>query len=105
VAALALVAVPFLQYVFGLLPFAVEPALPPAPPGEAGPVLARVGEVLLTVGRMKYLRPLYNALGKHPRTRALAKEIYAAGREGYHSLSRRVIESIIEKYSTDEVTA
>ena len=69
------------------------------------PAFARAREVLLTVGRMKYLRPLYNALGKHPRTRALAKEIYAAGRDGYHSLSRRVIESIIEKYAADEVKA
>ena len=67
------------------------------------PAFARAREVLLTVGRMKYLRPLYNALGKHPRTRALAKEIYAAGREGYHSLSRRVIESIIDKYEADGV--
>ena len=69
------------------------------------PAFARVREVLLTVGRMKYLRPLYNALGKHPRTRALARELYAAGRESYHSLSRRVIESIIDKYAADEVTA
>lgn len=66
------------------------------------PALARVREVLLTVGRMKYLRPLYTALGKHARTRAIAKEIYAAGRASYHSLSRRVIESIMEKWPTDE---
>lgn len=69
------------------------------------PAFARVREVLVTVGRMKYLRPLYNALGKHARTRTLAREIYAEGRAGYHSLSRRVIESIIEKYAVDEVTA
>ena len=62
------------------------------------PVLGRVKEVLLEVGRMKYLRPLYTALGKHPRTRALAKEIYAEGKAGYHILSRRVIESAFEQY-------
>jgi leukotriene-A4 hydrolase len=62
------------------------------------PAFARAREVLLTVGRMKYLRPLYNAFGRHPRTRALAREIYAAGRAGYHSLSRRVIESIMETW-------
>jgi len=50
------------------------------------------------VGRMKYLRPLYAALGRHPRTRALAREIFAAARPGYHALSRRVIESVLEKY-------
>jgi hypothetical protein len=47
---------------------------------------------------MKYLRPLYAALGRHPKTRALAKEIYEKGKTGYHALSRRVIESTIEKY-------
>jgi leukotriene-A4 hydrolase len=62
------------------------------------PVFDRVREVLLKVGRMKYLRPLYTALGMHPRTRILALEIYAEGKPGYHTLSRRVIESVMEKY-------
>ena len=62
------------------------------------PVFSRVREVLLEVGRMKYLRPLYTALGRQPRTRALAREIYAQGKAGYHTLSRRVIESVMEKY-------
>jgi leukotriene-A4 hydrolase len=62
------------------------------------PIFNRVREVLLKVGRMKYLRPLYSALGRHPRTRALAKEIYEQGKAGYHILSRRVIESVMEKY-------
>jgi leukotriene-A4 hydrolase len=47
---------------------------------------------------MKYLRPLYAALGRQPRTRALAREIFAGARPGYHALSRRVIESVLEKY-------
>jgi aminopeptidase N len=62
------------------------------------PVLNRVREVLFEVGRMKYLRPLYTALGRHARTRDLAKKIYEQGKSGYHSLSRRVIESVMEKY-------
>jgi leukotriene-A4 hydrolase len=62
------------------------------------PVFGRVREVLLTVGRMKYLRPLFGALGKHPRTRALAREIYAAAAPSYHILSRRVVESVMEQY-------
>jgi leukotriene-A4 hydrolase len=63
------------------------------------PVFKRAREVLMEVGRMKYLRPLYSALGRHPRTRQLAREIYAQGKAGYHNLSRRVIESVIEKYT------
>ena len=62
------------------------------------PVFARVREVLSRVGRMKYLRPLYGALGRHARTRALAREIFAAASPGYHSLSKRVVESVMAKY-------
>jgi hypothetical protein len=47
---------------------------------------------------MKYLRPLYGALGKHPRTRKLGREIFAAAAPTYHALSRRVVESVMEKY-------
>jgi hypothetical protein len=62
------------------------------------PVLDRVRKVLLEVGRMKFLRPLYTALGKNPRTRAIAEEIYAQGKPRYHSLSRRAIESVLQHY-------
>lgn len=62
------------------------------------PAFERLRQVLREVGRMKYLRPLYAALGAHPRTRALAREIYESGKGGYHALSRRVIESEMEKY-------
>jgi hypothetical protein len=63
------------------------------------PAFARLREVLLTVGRMKYLRPLYGALGHHPRTRALARQVFAEAAPRYHVLSRRVAGSVIEKYS------
>jgi hypothetical protein len=61
----------------------------------------RLREVLMQVGRMKYLRPLYGALGRHPRSRVLAREVFAAASESYHSLSRRVVESVIETYPAD----
>jgi len=62
------------------------------------PVFGRARDVLRSVGRMKYLRPLYGALGRHPRTRALAREIFAAAAPTYHTLSRRVVESVMETY-------
>jgi aminopeptidase N len=62
------------------------------------PVFPRLREVLTRVGRMKYLRPLYAALGRHPRTRALAREVFAQASPRYHALSRRVAASVIEKY-------
>jgi aminopeptidase N len=62
------------------------------------PVFPRIREVLTSVGRMKYLRPLYGALGGHERTRALARDIFRAAAPGYHALSRRVVESVMEQY-------
>jgi len=62
------------------------------------PAFARLREVLLRVGRMKYLRPLYAAMGRHPRTRSLAREVFAEAAPRYHALSRRVAASVIEKY-------
>jgi len=62
------------------------------------PAFARLREVLLRVGRMKYLRPLYAAMGRHPRTRVLAREVFAEAAPRYHALSRRVAASVIEKY-------
>jgi hypothetical protein len=47
---------------------------------------------------MKYLRPLYTALGRTPRTRALARELFAQAAPRYHQLSRRVAASVIAKY-------
>jgi len=63
------------------------------------PAFPRTREVLVRVGRMKYLRPLYTALGRHPRTRALAREVLAEAAPRYHPLSRRVAASVIEKYT------
>jgi hypothetical protein len=50
---------------------------------------------------MKYLRPLYTALGRHARTRALAREVFAAASPRYHVLSRRVASSVMAKFPSD----
>jgi leukotriene-A4 hydrolase len=63
------------------------------------PAFGKIREVLTRVGRMKYLRPLYNALGATERTRALAREIFAAASPTYHGLSRRVVAGVLEKYA------
>ena len=62
------------------------------------PVFPRVREVLTRVGRMKYLRPLYAALGHHGSTRSLAREIFAQAAPGYHGLSRRVVQGVLDKF-------
>jgi hypothetical protein len=63
------------------------------------PVFEKAREVLTGVGRMKYLRPIYTALGKNRRTRALGREIFATARAGYHPVALRVVESVLEKYA------
>jgi aminopeptidase N len=63
------------------------------------PAFPRLREVLLTVGRMKYLRPLYGAMGGHARTRALARAVFAEASPRYHALSRRVAASVLEKHA------
>ncbi len=63
------------------------------------PAFGKIREVLSRVGRMKYLRPLYTALGATERTRALARDIFAAASPTYHGLSRRVVSGVLEKYA------
>jgi leukotriene A-4 hydrolase/aminopeptidase len=64
------------------------------------PVFDRIRDVLRRVGRMKFLRPLFVALGKHARTQQLGREIYNAAQATYHSLSRRVIETTMAQWET-----
>ena len=59
------------------------------------PALPRVREVLTDVGRMKYLKPLYTALMRHPETAALARKIYDEVQDSYHPLSKGSVASIL----------
>jgi len=67
---------------------------------RAGPAAAfpRIREVLSKVGRMKHVRPLYQALGATGPGRALAREIFEASAPTYHALTRRAAEDAIAKY-------
>jgi leukotriene-A4 hydrolase len=58
----------------------------------------RVRALLSTVGRMKYVRPLYQALGETPSGRALAREVFARAAPTYHALTRRAAESVMASY-------
>jgi leukotriene-A4 hydrolase len=62
------------------------------------PAFPRVRVLLSTVGRMKYVRPLYKALGATPAGRSLAREVFAAAAPTYHSLTRRAAESALAAY-------
>jgi len=56
---------------------------------------ARLEEFLLTVGRRKFLKPLYEELVKTAAGKARAQEIYARARAGYHAVAVRTLDAIV----------
>lgn len=58
-------------------------------------VLPRVDEVLAAVGRMKYLRPLYQALARDPRTRDRAHALFARLAPSYHPIARQAVDGLL----------
>ncbi len=63
---------------------------------EYEPAYPRLKSFLSTVGRMKFLKPLYTGLMKTSEGRVLAKEIYAEARAGYHPIAQRAIDKIVD---------
>jgi leukotriene-A4 hydrolase len=73
----------------------LEKWLPRAIRTGYAPAIARTEEVLGSVGRMKYLRPLYRALADYPETRALANELFDRFSTRYHGIAREVVRSLL----------
>jgi leukotriene-A4 hydrolase len=65
--------------------------------GGYAPALPRIEEVLGRVGRMKYLRPLYEALAKRPETKARARACFERFKGGYHPIARQVVEGVLAR--------
>ncbi|MCH8024715.1 MAG: M1 family metallopeptidase [Candidatus Marinimicrobia bacterium] len=59
---------------------------------EAYPTL---DEFLSTVGRLKFLIPLYRALQATPEGQARAARIYAGARPGYHSTAWKILDPLV----------
>ena len=55
----------------------------------------RLEEFLASVGRVKFLRPLYSELASTPAGRSRAREIFAAARTGYHPYAVRDVVDIL----------
>jgi len=69
-----------------------------AVPHDHRDALAAAERVLKSVGRMKYVRPLYQALGRTPAGRALGRRVLAAAAPTYHALTRRTAEAAVAGY-------
>jgi len=65
-------------------------------------VLPRAEEVLGAVGRMKFLRPLYVALARDPRTRPVAERAFERSRAGYHPIARELVERLLREARSAE---
>ena len=55
-----------------------------------------LGEFKKTVGRRKFLKPLYEALAKTEKGKVFAREIYKTARAGYHPVSYQTIDAILK---------
>jgi len=55
--------------------------------------------VLGSVGRMKYLRPLYTNLAKDPAMRPRAVAAFERLRAGYHPIARQMVESVLREHT------
>ncbi|HEX9941715.1 MAG TPA: M1 family metallopeptidase [Thermoanaerobaculia bacterium] len=59
------------------------------------PAYPALERFLTTVGRRKYLKPLYTEMAKTPEGAELALRIYEKARPGYHSVSQNTIDEIL----------
>ncbi len=61
------------------------------------PAFERIRDVLMKIGRMKYLKPLYTALMSNRATQPFAREVFAAASESYHPLSRGSVAGLLQQ--------
>jgi aminopeptidase N len=59
------------------------------------PAYPKLQEFLRSVGRRKFLKPLYTELMKTPEGRAWAREIYGQARPGYHHIARATLDALV----------
>ena len=60
------------------------------------PGFAALEDFLTRMGRRKFLRPLYQAMQDNPRTRDLARKIYARARPTYHPIAVATVDAILK---------
>jgi leukotriene-A4 hydrolase len=66
-------------------------------PAGYAPALDRTEQVLGEVGRMKYLRPLYQALAERPDTRQHAVQLFERFAAGYHPIAQGTVTRVLRE--------
>ena len=59
------------------------------------PAYAQVEDFLLSMGRRKFVEPLFAELVKTPEGREFAKRLYAKARPGYHPVTQMTVDAIV----------
>jgi hypothetical protein len=59
------------------------------------PADARLEEFLISIGRRKFVKPLFDELAKTPEGRIRAQEIYRKARPGYHPITQSTVDAIL----------
>ncbi|MFL6290995.1 MAG: M1 family metallopeptidase, partial [Thermoanaerobaculia bacterium] len=65
-------------------------------PNRYEPAYPALERFLTSVGRRKFLKPLYEELAKTPEGTEMALRIYKKARPGYHSVSRNTVDEILD---------
>lgn len=60
------------------------------------PANARLEDFLTSIGRRKFVKPLYEELAKTPEGKTRADEIYAKARPGYHPITVATVDGILD---------
>lgn len=60
------------------------------------PAYPALEQFLTSVGRRKFLKPLYEALASTPKGKQFAKAVYKKARSGYHPVSYQTIDKILQ---------
>ena len=63
---------------------------------DYSPAYEKLDQFLTTVGRRKFLTPLYEALLKTEKGKAMAQNIYRAARPNYHAVSVRTMDDLLD---------
>ena len=59
------------------------------------PANARLEDFLVSIGRRKYIKPLYEELAKTPAGKERARAIYEKARPGYHPIAQGTMDGIL----------
>jgi hypothetical protein len=65
-------------------------------PNRYEPAYPALERFLTSMGRRKFLKPLYEELAKTPEGTEMALRIYKTARAGYHSVSRNTVDEILD---------